>query len=78
MRVRGESSGMSRAGHGEVREWLGEREESDLNAVGPKNRQLGLDRSDRSPIPVRPVRARLTGNVLVCALPCEFKTNHFN
>ena len=38
MRVRGESSGMSRAGHGEVREWLGEREreESDLNDVGPK------------------------------------------
>jgi len=48
VRMRGESSGMSRAGHGEVREWLGEREESDLNAVGPKNRQLGLDRSDRS------------------------------
>ena len=36
VRVRGESSGMSRAGHGEVREWLGEREESDLNDVGPK------------------------------------------
>ena len=36
MRVRGESSGMSRAGHGEVREWLGEKEESDLNDVGPK------------------------------------------
>ena len=54
---------------------VGEREESGLNAVGPKNRQLGLD---RSPIPVRLVRARLTGNVLVCALPCEFKTNDFN
>ena len=36
MRVRGASSGMSRARHGEVREWLGEREESDLNDVGPK------------------------------------------
>ena len=36
VRVRGESLGMSRAGHGEVREWLGEREESDLNDVGPK------------------------------------------
>ena len=23
--------------------------------MGPKNHQLGLDRSDRSPIPVRPV-----------------------
>ena len=34
--VRGESSGMSRAGHGEVREGLGEGEESDLNDVGPK------------------------------------------
>jgi len=33
-----------------------EREESDLNAVGVQNRQLGLD---RSPIPVRPVRAEL-------------------
>ena len=39
---------MSRAGHGEVREWLGEREESDLNDVGPKN-DLAQVR------PVRPV-----------------------
>ena len=65
VRMRGESSGMSRAGHGEVREWLGERDESDLNDVGPKNDLLRLDRSDRLPVPVRPVRPRLTGDVLV-------------
>ena len=42
-----------------------EREESDLNDVGPKNDLLRLDRSDRLPVPVRPVRPRLTGGVLV-------------
>ena len=57
VRVRGESSGMSRAGHGEVREWLGEREESDLNDVGPKTIGSGYT-GQTGP-------ARLTGGVLV-------------
>ena len=63
------SSGRSRAGH-EEGEGKGEKKrESDLNAVGPKNHQLGLDRSDRSPIPVRPVRARLTKRLLTYGFP---------
>ena len=69
---RGRAGARSELGEGEG--VVGEIEESGLNAVGPQNRQLGLD---CSPLPVRPVWARLTGNVLVCALPCEFKTNHF-
>ena len=69
MRVRGESLGMSRAGHGEVREWLGEREESDLNDVGPKTIGSGYTgqtgcpyRSDRS----GPADRRCFGFVLCC------------
>ena len=57
------SSGRSRAGH-EEGEGKGEKKrESDLNAVGPKNHQLGLD---RSPIPVR---ARLTKRLLTYGFP---------
>ena len=54
----GESSGRRTERAGTVTESLGLRER-DLNAVGPKTYQVGLDRSDRSPIPVRPVRAEL-------------------
>ena len=56
----GGEHGKGRARDGELRglgRWMSRWEwERDLNAVGPQNNQLG---SDRSPIPVRPVRADL-------------------
>ena len=42
-----------------VRERVGRRERVWFKCRGAQNHQLGLDRSDRSPIPVRPVRAEL-------------------
>ena len=55
-----------RGGHGRVREReLGEREcavvrvRERFKCCGTQNHQPGSDRSDRSPIPVRPVRAEL-------------------
>ena len=56
VRMRGESSGMSRAGHGEVREWLGEREESDLNDVGQK--MIGSGETGQTGRPYRSDRSR--------------------
>ena len=55
VRMRGESSGMSRAGHGKGEREGGERRQSDLNAVRPKTTSSGQTgqtgrpyRSDRS------------------------------
>ena len=53
----GESSGGRAERAGKVNESLGVRER--FKCCGAQPDQLGLDRSDRLPIPVRPVRAEL-------------------
>ena len=77
--MRGGARAGAELGTGRVRERVGRRErESDLNAVGPKNLQLGLDRSDRSPILVKPVRARLTKRLLTYGFLFRSETNDLN
>ena len=60
-------------------ELLGERGER-FKCCGAQNRQLGFDRSDRSPVPVRPVRVELAQTdrnkfeLVICRLSFELIT----
>ena len=66
-----------RGGHGRMRELVRERVRFKWRGA-PQPGSVQLDRSDRSPLPVRPVRPRLKGGVLVLCFAVWVETNDLN